>query len=315
MRCVAPLAFVVALGCSSPQDAPPKEKKDVPAAPAPKPEAKPPVAMKDEPVLLSGDGGPLERDLLKSFATLAAKDLKASERFASDVLDVRAIQDRSDESVPSGELEEMLRREIAHEGLHTLARPDPREPERAKVALPVYGFVDGVRDGESVWLFFHVETASEAPGASARVVWAFDARARVKASKPTSVKAPFKLDLHALATDAANALAKLVKDEPCFEVQQPVDKTGRFPVQAFDAALRTRFVRRGLPLAWRRAAGIDAPPALASPRPPEKRLDLPRIRGEVEELKEGGAILVLRVERWTQANRWEITGSFDRKLD
>jgi hypothetical protein len=243
----------------------------------------------------------------KEIIKAAAADLRATERFKADVLDVRGVMNRSAESVATGDLEAELRRALADAGLHVLARIDPKPSERAALAVPVCGFVDGDRD----FLHLHFEAAVESPTSAgpARVVWAFD-RTSTVVEKPTPGS-----EAVWISRDAATDLTKHLSKDDAVQVLPVTDRTGKFPVLAFDACFRARLVRRGIPVVWRRAAGVDAPIGMGAATSPEKRVDLPSINGEVTEAPGGGSILVLKLERVNPATKkLEIVAQFDRKL-
>jgi hypothetical protein len=255
----------------------------------------------------SGMGGSFVRAIFKD----AAEDLRATERFKADVLDVRGLMDRSGHAraLNDGEpVDAELRRALASAGLHVIARADPKPSERAAVAIPVYGFIDE----DPAFTQWHFEAAVESPTSAgpARVVWAYDRWVMTSAGAKTS---PLKIDELSIA--AAIDLAKNLSKDDAVQVLPVTDRTGKFPVLAFDACFRARLVRRGVPVVWRRAAGVDAPIGMGAATSPEKRVDLPAINGEVTEAPGGGAILTLKLERVNPATKkLEIVAQFDRKL-
>jgi hypothetical protein len=260
-----------------------------------------------------------EHDVYRSFHELsdqAAASLQASERFKSDLLDVRGIMDRTGRRTAStASLERELRDALARHGLHVLARTDPRPPERAAVAIQIHGLIDDMDGDPKRGSITHFDAAveSETSVGPARIIWSFQCTFPEPSTLPDEYRPAGWVDKAAL--DAQMQLAPHLEKVEAVQVTPVADRTSKFPVLPFDACLRHHLVSSGIPVVWRRAAGVDAPIGMGAASSPEKRADLPSINGEVTEAPGGGAILVLKLERVNPATKkLEVVAQFDRKL-
>jgi hypothetical protein len=257
----------------------------------------------------------------RKLADEAAASLEKTERFKSDVLDLRGVLNRTAwRDLLTGDLESAFREALARHGFHVLARTDPKPSDRAAFAVQIYGLVDTVDgDWETGRCIYHFEAAVESPTSAgpARVVWSFQDEHAVSVIPPEPPHDPLhpsgKIGDVAIAAQKEFA-AHLQKDD-AVQVIPVADRTSRFPVLVLDACLRHELVAGGIPVVWRRAAGVDAPIGMGAASSPEKRVDLPSINGEVTDAPGGGAILTLKLERVNPATKkLEVVAQFDRKL-